>query len=510
MKKAIIYIRVSSKEQLEGSSLEVQERYCTEYALKNDYELIKVFTEKGESAKTTDRTELKSVLEFVPKNYKTLDAIIVYKIDRLARNALDHAQLRMFFNKYGVRLLSATENLEDTPVGRLMETQLAGFAQFDNEIRTERSTNGMKAAVQAGRYVWGAPLGYVNSGGRGISNLALDKPKIVDLVRKCWMYVDTGCTLEEARREIAKEGLKISKSNFPRMFRNKVYMGVIEKFGLSVVGNFKRIVEPELFLRVLEKLENSGKKLPIYKKDNEDFPLRRLIICSDCGKALTASWSKGNGGKYAFYRCMYCSRKNYPRDDRNTKHGFEEGLETKFIKYIQKYHYKDEVKEALIKAIEVNLDHRNEANKKRIRTLNNQIAELKIKGKQIAEKNFKNVISDVLAKEMLDENEEKITELTLELHKTEDTKDEVMKVVRHSLSVLEDISGIWMQVDLDIKKRFQKFLFPEGLVYDGQKFGTNKIAYCLRLKPTINTKETQEVSHLVSPLSYRWNCFSTA
>src|SRR3989344_7594158 len=286
MKKAIVYVRVSSKEQLEGSSLEVQERICTEYALRNDYEIVKVFIEKGESAKTTDRTELKFLLEYVAKNYKSLDALIVAKIDRLARNSTDHALLKVGFSKYGLRLVSATENLEDTPVGRLMETQLAGFAQFDNEIRAERSKNGMIAGVKAGRWVWKAPLGYINTGGKGRTNLSHNKPEIVRLVRKAWELVDTGYTVEEARKELAKQGLELSKSYFHRLIRNKLYMGVIEKFGISIVGNFKYIVEPELFLRVQDKLNSMGKKMPIYRVDNPDFPLRNFIVCSFCEDVL--------------------------------------------------------------------------------------------------------------------------------------------------------------------------------------------------------------------------------
>jgi len=372
-------------------------------------------------------------------------------------------------------LLSATETLEETPVGRWVETMLAGTAQFDNEVRTERSVNGMTAAVKAGRYVWGAPRGYVNTGGRGTSNLSPDKPEVVHLVRKIWEYLDTGCSPEEARKAITQEGLRgvggkpISKSQFHRMIRNKVYMGLIEKFGLTMVGNFKSIVEPELFQRVMDKLNNTGKNVPIYKKDNEDFPLRGIVVCSHCSKRLTASWSRGNGGKFAYYRCLYCKGINYKKDD----------IESKFMQFLKLHSYKPELKEMLIKAIEVNLEHRNENNKNRVKTIEKELLQLKAKEKQIAEKNFRNVLSDTLAKEMLDENEQEISELTLELDKYRNNQEDTMRVVKHSLSVLEDISGVWFRVDLDIKKRFQKFLFPEGLPFDGENYRTTKLALCI-------------------------------
>jgi len=508
MKNVVVYVRVSSKEQLEGSSLEVQQKICSDYASRNELEVVKLFIEKGESAKTADRTELKLLLDYVGKSHKNLYGVLIPKIDRLARNALDHATIKVFFNRYGLRLISASENLEDTPVGRLMETQLSGFAQFDNEIRTERSVGGMIAAVKAGRYVWGAGIGYINTGGRGTSNLAHDDPKTVRLVRKCWEYIDTGYTQEEARKAITSDGLRgkngkpISKSHFPIMLRNKKYMGIIEKFGLTVVGTgtFKPIVEPELFLRVQDKLDGKAKNIPIYKKDNEDFPIRGLIVCSQCGKKLTASWSRGNGGKYPFYRCILCPKKNYCRDDRNTREGFKEGLENKFIKFLRHHCYKPELKEALIIAIQANLEHRNENNKKRVTDIEHELLKLKAKEKQIAEKNFMGVISDTLAKDMLRETDEKVSMLTLELTSYKENQDDVMKIVRHSISVLEDISGVWIRADLEIKKRFQKFLFPHGLSFDGLKFGTIQLAYCINPKLTNIPQESTLVS-LISLLS---------
>lgn len=496
--KVILYLRVSSKEQLEGSSIEVQERICTDYAHRNGFEVDKIFVEKGESAKTVNRTELKNLLDYVARNHKSLYGVIVYKVDRLARNAYDHASLKIGFNKYGLKLMSASENLEDTPVGRWVETMLAGTAQMDNEVRTERSTNGLKQAVKIGRYVWGAPLGYLNSGGRGTSNLIPDKPEVVKLVRKCWEYIDTGYTPEEARKAITKDGLRskrgkpISKSQFHRMFRNKVYMGIIEQFGFSVVGKFEPIVEAELFNRVIDKLDGKAKNMPTYKKDNEDFPIRGLVLHEKCGRKLTASWSTGNGGKYGHYRCTHCSRVNYNKDD--DRNG-NEGIETKFIKLLRTYSYKPQLKAALVKAIEANFEYRDKENKAKVTRIEKEILEKSALEKQIAEKNIKGVISDQLARKLLADNEEEISALTLELDSFKYDREEVMKVVKHSISILEDISSVWLRVDLETKKRFQKFLFPQGVPFDGEKFGTAQLAYCI--EPKWNTAP-QEL-HLVTP-----------
>lgn len=471
MDKVILYVRVSSSEQLKGGSLETQERICTEYANKNKFEIMKVFREQGESAKTVHRTELKFLLDYVAK-HRDLYAVIVHKIDRLARNTLDHATLKLFFNKFGVKLISASENFEDTPTGRYLETNLAGFAQLDNEIRAERSTNGMIDAVKAGRYVWQAPKGYINIGGRGKANITPDEPELVKKVRKIWVLLDTGCAPEEARKEIAKEGLMISKSQFHRMLRNKLYMGVIEKFDLSVIGSFKPVVESELFLRVQDKLDRKHRKIPIYRVDNPDFPLRNFIVHATCNDGLTASWSRGHGGRYAYYRCKTCKRINYKKDG-------EDGLETKFTDHLSKYHYKDELKELMLKAIEANWEDRNKNNESQKKDVEKQILRLKIENREIVGKNLRNVISDSLAKEMTSENEGKITNLELKLQGHDASLPDLMTVAERSLSVLEDIRGIWLYVDIDIKKRFQNFLFPQRLPFDGVNFRTSQTAYCI-------------------------------
>lgn len=110
--KTIIYCRVSTIDQAEtGYSLPAQEKACRQYAERNSYDVVKVFVEKGESAKTIDRTQLKNLLDFVSKHHKDINAIIVYKLDRLARNMIDYTGLVASFSKLGIDVKSATENV---------------------------------------------------------------------------------------------------------------------------------------------------------------------------------------------------------------------------------------------------------------------------------------------------------------------------------------------------------------------------------------------------------------
>lgn len=138
--KAIIYCRVSTEEQVKGYSLNYQENICRDYANKGGYEVVKVFVEEGESAKIISRTKLTELIDFSKKNTGQIDVLIVHKLDRFARNQQDHQAIRALLAQYGVVLRSATEPIDDTPVGKLMENFLSSIAQFDNDVRAERVT----------------------------------------------------------------------------------------------------------------------------------------------------------------------------------------------------------------------------------------------------------------------------------------------------------------------------------------------------------------------------------
>ena len=137
--KAIIYCRVSTKEQAEkGYSLEGQEKDCRQFAHNQGFEVDKVFVERGESAKTQDRTQLQNLIKYCVQNKKSISALIIWKYDRLARNLSDQTELVKNFSTLGIRVLSSTENNEDNAVGRLMRNIIGTFAQFENDVKSER------------------------------------------------------------------------------------------------------------------------------------------------------------------------------------------------------------------------------------------------------------------------------------------------------------------------------------------------------------------------------------
>jgi DNA invertase Pin-like site-specific DNA recombinase len=186
---AVIYVRVSTKEQTENLSLPTQLRACEEYCRRQGYEILECFHEEGESAKSTDRSQLQNLLTFCRLNKGRVHFVVVFNLTRFARD--DHFALRSHLQSLGISLRSATEPIDDTSTGKLMEGVLAAFAQFDNDVRSDRTRAGMKAALELGRWTFLAPIGYLNAP-RAMGKSLVHDPERAPLVRRVFEDYATG------------------------------------------------------------------------------------------------------------------------------------------------------------------------------------------------------------------------------------------------------------------------------------------------------------------------------
>src|SRR5690606_27970498 len=124
-KKALIYLRVSSEEQVDNFSLDTQEGICRKEAQKRGYEVGEIFQEEGRSAKNIlGRPVLINLLEYVRKNKNKIDALIIYRLDRISRQTADYLAIRKKLAECGVTIISATEPTGNSPTEKLVETIL--------------------------------------------------------------------------------------------------------------------------------------------------------------------------------------------------------------------------------------------------------------------------------------------------------------------------------------------------------------------------------------------------
>ncbi len=317
-KKAVIYIRVSSEEQVENFSLGTQEELCRREAKYKGFEIVEVFREEGKSAKTiTGRPVLLQMLDYCRKNKKEIGAVFAYRLDRLSRQTSDYLAIRKKLAEYNIAIMSATEPTGNSPTEKLLETVLASFAQHDNDVRSERTRNGLRARFLSGLVANHVPIGYINQNGCAMKN-----PDTFDTVKKAWDLMATGTkSLREMTIIMNEWGLKITKQSVGRSFRNKFYMGVLtsKRYPDEVEGQHIPMVSKELFYRVqaiLDGRDTNKLVLPRKSRDNEEFPLRRIVRCGKCGTPLPGAWSKGRGGRYQYYFCRKrCIGKSVPVGD---------------------------------------------------------------------------------------------------------------------------------------------------------------------------------------------------
>ncbi len=488
-KKAVIYCRVSTKEQAEeGNSLVTQEKNCREYALKNGYEIAGVFIEEGESAKTADRPELQKLLSFCANRKNSIQAVIAYKIDRISRNTDDYSQLRILLKRYGVEIKSTSEYFENTPAGRFMENIIANVAQFDNDVRTERSVGGMKDAVREGRYVWKAPIGYVNQKLNGKANIApSDKAR---LVKEAFEQVaSNSCTLDTVRRELASSGLRgnngklLSRSYFYKMVRNPLYAGWIHKFGECHRGSFTPVVSIDLFNAVQRALKRKGPKRS-YTLQHPDFILRRFIQHPN-GEKLTGSWSQGKYNKYAYYR-FQGARLQWTKPL----------LEKQFLKFVNTFACAPITYEKLKKYVhEVLTSHSNRIQERVTELLGMQKA-LKEKQNALVQKNISGVISDTVAKEQLATIEDHLWKVSQSLEIREKRTLNFQRVVEDLKEFFMNPAAFWAKLPFSVQSKLLWFEFPKGIIFDGRKFRTPEICSLFKLKEFFLAKLSPNVHHL--------------
>jgi DNA invertase Pin-like site-specific DNA recombinase len=163
----LICLRVSIKEQVkkgfneEGYFIPAQREACIRFIKERGWKLIDEYVDRGESARSANRPALQEMLSRIKKD-KTIDAVVVHKLDRLARNIEDHAAIRAILRKRKVKLISVIENIEDSASGRLVEGILAVIAEFYSANLGNEAKKGILQKVKQDGWPTAAPIGYKN------------------------------------------------------------------------------------------------------------------------------------------------------------------------------------------------------------------------------------------------------------------------------------------------------------------------------------------------------------
>ena len=205
--KAVIYARYSSDNQREAS-IEGQIRECTAFAEKNGITVLRHYIDRAISAKTDNRPEFQNMIK--DGNKKLFDMIIVWKLDRFARNRYDSARYKAQLKKNGVKVVSATEVISDGAEGIILESMLEGFAEYYSVDLSEKVVRGMTDNALKCMFNGGTlPMGYVIDAEQHFQIDPVTAPYILDAFKQ----YDEGATMTQIRDWLNEQGMKNTRGN---------------------------------------------------------------------------------------------------------------------------------------------------------------------------------------------------------------------------------------------------------------------------------------------------------
>ena len=478
-RRAVIYTRVSTKEQAENYSLDNQTTACERFAVQHSYEAIRVFKNThGESAKTVDRKALGELLEFVTNKANKIGAIIVWKHDRLSRNMVDFSALHETFRKLGIKVLSATEPNSDGSAGRLLRNMTGAFAQYENDVKSERTIAGMQRAVEEGRWVWHQPVGYA------FRKDELGKAKLypddnAQFIRTAFELTAIGSYSQaEILQKLRANGFTgIYKQKLCQILRNPIYAGWISKpdwFPERVRGIHEPLVDDATWGRAQLVLDGKRPNTAPMLRNNPEFPLRKFVSCQKCGRPVTGSFSTSrNKSVHPYYHCpnSTCGFGSVRRQDLHDK--FAHKLDRLRVAPTLLNLFGAIIRDCWTDYVGSEVAKQQQLEKRRI-ALEGERTKLTrlFAAEKLNETTYLGTIQKI---------ESEFSDVLVSQSEINPNHGRIEECVVASQRLLVDPAGYWQGADLRAKQRFQKFIFPEGLAFYAGEFGTAPTSIVFKL-----------------------------
>ncbi len=485
VEKAVIYTRVSStKQKTQGHGLTSQETRCREYAHYNRLEVVKVFSDDMTGA-VVRRPGMDSMLAYVRKHRKQRLYVIIDELSRMARGMNAHIQLRLLIAKAGGRLASPSMDFGDSADQVLTENMLAAAAQHQRDKNAEQTLNRMRARIMNGYWPFQPPKGYRHEAKTGHGKILVRDEPIASILQEGFEGLASGRfqTQAEFKRFLEAQpdypkDLPDGQIRFQRIkeiLTNVLYAGYIERPQWEVSlrkAQHEGLISFTDFQRIQDRLEETA-QVPVRLDTREDFPLRGFIQCDDCGKPMTACWSKGKSKYYAYYLCQHrgCDSKgkSIPKDRL-------EGEFDELLTELRPTHYVYELVKTLFKTI---WDHKSAQASEHIKQLKANIKAIDRKAEQLIER-IMDASSDSLIKayeKKLQTLEKEKTMLTEQMAMAGQRKPAFEELFEHALRFLTNPKKLWNSNKLEDKRAALKLIFAQKLQYSRtQGFRTPKIS----------------------------------
>lgn len=319
----VVYARYSSHNQTE-QSIEGQLEVCKKYAEQHNYNIIRTYVDRAISGTTDERPQFLKMIE--DSDTKQFEGVLVYKLDRFARNRFQSAIYKDKLKKNGVILLSAMENINDSPESIILESVLEGMNEYFSVELGQKVKRGMKINADNCYYNGGTiPLGYklieVNSSITDSSGRIVKKKKYAidedtaPIVEKIFEMYNGGYLMADIIKYLNKKNIKTSvggdfnKNSIRKILLNKKYIGIYTYNGVETIDGIPRIIDDETFNKTQE-IMFKNKKAPARARAKTDYLLTTKLFCGHCKEMMTGYSGTSKTGKlHSYYMCNNAKKK---------------------------------------------------------------------------------------------------------------------------------------------------------------------------------------------------------
>ena len=337
----VIYARYSSDSQRE-ESIEGQLRECYAFAEREGISIFDTYIDRALSAKTDNRPQFQKMIKDSAK--QKFNVVIVWKLDRFARNRFDSAHYKSVLKKNKVKVISATENISEGSEGILLESVLEGMAEYYSAELAEKVGRGMTENALKCKFNGGTvPIGYTINKDQLFE---VDPVKAPYVVQAFEAYAN-GKTIKEIVDMLNVKGLttslgsKITINIVTDMLKNRRYIGEYKFRDIIQKDGIPRIVPQALFDKVQIEREKN-KRATARHKAEDDYLLTTKLFCGKCGRYMTGESGTGRSGTvHRYYKCNGAKYK-HTCDKKTVKKDWIENL---VIKYTREMMMSDNVLE---------------------------------------------------------------------------------------------------------------------------------------------------------------------